>query len=96
VVHITKRASVSEPTVFLYFPTHEVLIAEVLNAVARVFIDIGDAIHAKHRSAPEIFLAHLRIFGDLVDTHPDHIRVLLEWSTAAADEVRAAYSRFQK
>jgi TetR/AcrR family transcriptional regulator, hemagglutinin/protease regulatory protein len=93
---IAQRANVSEPAVFFYFPTREVLLAEVLDEVARFFLDMGEAVHARRGSAPQIFLAHLRKFADAVDTHPDYIRVLLEWSTAPSDEVRPAYLRFQQ
>jgi TetR/AcrR family hemagglutinin/protease transcriptional regulator len=93
---IAQRANVSEPAVFFYFATREVLLAEVLDEVARFFLDMGEAVHARRGSAPQIFLAHLRKFADAVDTHPDYIRVLLEWSTAPSDEVRPAYLRFQQ
>src|SRR5689334_7731199 len=76
---IAERANVSEPTVFFYFPTREVLVAEVLDEVARFFLDMGETVHAKRTSAPQIFLAHSRNFADAVDTHPDYIRVLLEF-----------------
>jgi TetR/AcrR family hemagglutinin/protease transcriptional regulator len=95
-IEIAERANVSEPTVFFYFPTREVLVAEVLDEVARFFLDMGETVHAKRVSAPQIFLAHSRKFADAVDTHPDYIRVLLEWSTAQSDEVRAAYLRFHQ
>src|ERR1700758_1219233 len=93
---IAERANVSEPTVFFYFATREVLVAEVLGEVARFFLDMGETVHAKRASAPQIFLAHSRKFVDAVDTHPDYIRVLLAWSTAQSDEVRAAYLRFHQ
>jgi TetR/AcrR family hemagglutinin/protease transcriptional regulator len=93
---IAQRANVSEPTVFFYFPTREVLVAKMLDEVARFFLEMGEAVHAKRASAPQIFLAHSRKFADAVDTHPDYIRVLLEWSTAQSDEVRAAYLRFHQ
>src|ERR1043165_5692402 len=38
----------------------------------------------------------MRAFAQAVDTHPDHTRVLLEWSTALRDEVWPLFLRFQE
>jgi TetR/AcrR family hemagglutinin/protease transcriptional regulator len=84
---VAREAKVSVPTVFFYFPTREALVNAVLEEVARFIIEMAETAHGKHRPAPEIFLEHARAFADAVDTHPDHIRVLLEWSTALRDEV---------
>jgi hypothetical protein len=64
--------------------------------VARFFIDMAEAAHSKRGPAPDVILEHLRAFADAVDTHPDHTRVLLEWSTALRDEVCPAFLRFQE
>ena len=93
---IAESANVSEPAVFYYFPTREALVAEVPDEVARFFLDMGAKVHARHASAPQIFLTHLRKFANAVDTHPDYIRVLLEWSTAWTDELRPAYLGFHQ
>ena len=86
----------SVPTVFFYFPTRKALVNAVLEEVARFFTEMAEKAHAKRGPAPEIILEHLRAFADAVDTHPDHTRVLLEWSTALRDEVWPLFLRFQE
>jgi TetR/AcrR family hemagglutinin/protease transcriptional regulator len=84
------------PTVFFYFPTRKALVNAVLEEVARLFIEMAEAARGRHRPAPEIILEHMRVFADAVGTHPDHTRVLLEWSTAIRDEVWPLFLGFQE
>jgi TetR/AcrR family hemagglutinin/protease transcriptional regulator len=93
---IARKAKVSVPTAFLYFPTRKALVNAVLEEVARFFTKMAETAHGKRGPAPEIILDHLRAFADAVDTHPDHTRVLLEWSTALRDEVWPRFLRFQE
>jgi AcrR family transcriptional regulator len=81
--------------VFFYFPTRKALVNAVLEEVARFFTEMAKHAHAKRGPAPEIILEHLRAFADAVDTHADHIRVLLEWSVALRGEVWPAFLRLQ-
>jgi len=93
---IARAARVSVPTVFVYFPTRKALVSAVLEEVARFFTEMTDTVHGKHGPAPELILEHMRAFAEAVDTHPDHTRVLLEWSTALRDEVWPRFLRFQE
>ena len=93
---IAREARVSVPTVFFYFPTRAALVASVLEEVARFFTEMAETIHDQHRPAPEIILQHARAFADVVATHPDYTRVLLEWSTALREEVWPLYVRFHE
>jgi TetR/AcrR family hemagglutinin/protease transcriptional regulator len=93
---IAREAKVSVPTVFFYFPTREALVSAVLEEVARFFTEMAETVHGKRGPAPELILEHMRAFADGVDTHPDHTRVLLEWSTALRDEVWPLFLRFQE
>jgi TetR/AcrR family hemagglutinin/protease transcriptional regulator len=93
---IARAARVSVPTVFFYFPTRKALVHAVLEEVARFFTEMADTIHGKRGPAPELILVHLRAFAEAVDTHPDHTRVLLEWSAALRDEVWPLFLRFQE
>jgi TetR/AcrR family hemagglutinin/protease transcriptional regulator len=93
---IARKGRVSVPTVFFYFPTRKALVNAVLEEVARFFTEMADTAHGKRGPAPEIILEHLRAFADAVDSHPDHTRVLLEWSTALRDEVWPRFLRFQE
>ena len=93
---IARVARVSVPTVFFYFPTRKALVNAVLEEVARFFTEMAATVHGKERPAPELILEHMRAFADAVDTHPDHTRVLLEWSTALRDEVWPLFLQFQE
>jgi TetR/AcrR family transcriptional regulator, hemagglutinin/protease regulatory protein len=93
---IAREAKVSVPAVFFYFPTREALVSAVLDEVARFFTAMAENIHDQQRPAPEIILHHTRAFAEAVGTHPDHTRVLLEWSTALRDEVWPQYLKFQE
>ena len=93
---IAREAKVSVPTVFFYFPTHAALVHEVLEEVARFFLEMTERMHNIDRPAPEIVVAHGRVFADAIVTHPDYARVLLEWSTALREEVWPLYLQFHE
>ena len=93
---IAREAKVAVPTVFFYFPTHEALVREVLEEVARFFLQMTERIHTADRPAPEIVLEHGRGFADAMVTHPEYARILLEWSTALREEVWPLYLRFHE
>jgi len=93
---VAREAKVAVPTVFFYFPTHEALVREVLEEVARFFLEMTDRIHNTGQPAPEIVVEHGRVFADAMVTHPDYARVLLEWSTALRDEVWPLYLQFHE
>jgi len=93
---IARKAKVAVPTVFFYFPTRKALVNAVLEEVARFFVEMAEAAHGKRSPAPEMVLEHLRAFADAVDTHPDHTRILLEWSTALRGETWPVFLKFQE
>jgi TetR/AcrR family transcriptional regulator, hemagglutinin/protease regulatory protein len=93
---IAREAEVSVPTVFFYFATREALVRAVLDEVARFLTDMTVQIHASCGAAPEIVLAHAKAFANSVDTHPDHARVWLDWSTAMREEIWPHYLEFQE
>ena len=93
---IARKARVAVPTVFFYFATRKALVSAVLEEVARFFVEMAEAAHGKRGPAPEVILDHLRAFADAVDTHPDHTRILLEWSTALRGETWPAFLKFQE
>jgi TetR/AcrR family hemagglutinin/protease transcriptional regulator len=92
---IAKEAGVSVPTVFFYFPTRADLVDAVLSEVERFYRTMADEIHSQPLPAPQLLLGHGLAFADSVDTHPDHARVWLDWSTAIRDEVWPRYLAFQ-
>jgi TetR/AcrR family hemagglutinin/protease transcriptional regulator len=93
---IAKDARVAVATVFFYFPTRTDLVQSVLDEVERFYCDLAERVHEQPLSAPQILLGHATAFAESVDTHPDHARVWLDWSTAMRDEVWPRYLRFQE
>ncbi len=93
---IAREAKVSIPAVFVYFPNRADLVRAVLDEVARFALDLTGRIHDSARPAPEIVLEHGRAFIDSLATHPEYIRVLLEWGSSVRDEVWPLYLRFQE
>jgi TetR/AcrR family hemagglutinin/protease transcriptional regulator len=92
---IAKEAGVSVPAVFFYFPTRADLVDAVLSEVERFYRAMADEIHSQPLPAPQLLSGHGFAFADSVDTHPDHARVWLDWSTAIRDEVWPRYLIFQ-
>jgi TetR/AcrR family hemagglutinin/protease transcriptional regulator len=90
---VAAAARVSLPAVFHYFPTRGALVKAVLDTVERFYLDMmGEAV-ATTREAParDTLLAHGRAFARSVETHPDHARVWLDWSTAVGDQLWRRY-----
>jgi TetR/AcrR family hemagglutinin/protease transcriptional regulator len=92
---IAKEAGVSVPAVFFYFPTRADLVDAVLSEVERFYRTMADEMHNQPLPAPQLLLGHGLAFANSVDTHPDHARVWLDWSTAIRDEVWPRYLTFQ-
>lgn len=85
---VARRAKVAVPTVFHYFETREALARAVITEVERfLFEDIVSPFRDSVTGAPEALAGMLLAFADAIDTHPEHVRVWLDWSTA----VRAGY-----
>ena len=94
---VAARAEVAVPTVFHYFKTRADLAAAVLGEVERLlFQDIVEPCFAATATAPEALTAILLAFADAIDSHPDHIRIWLAWSTAVRGEYWAAYLGFHQ
>lgn len=92
---IAKEAGVAVSTVFLYFPSREVLVEAVLDEVEGFYADMAAACHARSALPAREVLRQLgSAFLDSLASHPDHARVLLDWSTAFRDDVFARYEAF--
>lgn len=93
---VASAAGVAEPTVFSYFQTRVELERAVLDEVARFLIEeLVEPMHRRSEPASEILEDTLVSFAACVDTHPDHLRVWLEWSTAIRDDLWLLYLEFQ-
>jgi len=92
---VAAAAAVSLPAVFHYFPTREDLVRAVLDEVERLYLDMTVEA-AAGTEARDRLLRHARAFVRSVDTHPDHARVWLDWSTAVRDQLWRRYLAFNE
>lgn len=93
---VARLAEVSVPTVFVYFPTREVLVAAVLDEVERYIVgEVVAPVQLLEQPVPDVLIATGLAFTDAVGTHPDYARVWLDWSTAFRDDVWPRYLAFQ-
>ncbi len=83
---MAEEAHVAVSTVFVYFPTRDDLVGAVLGEVERLYVELAERVHTSERPAPELLLAHASAFADSVETHPEHARVWLDWSSAVGVE----------
>jgi len=90
---VAAAARVSLPAVFHYFPTRGALVKAVLDTIERFYLEMMAEAVATTRETParDTLLAHGRAFARSVDTHPDHARVWLDWSTAVGDQLWRRY-----
>ncbi len=93
---VADAAGCSVSTVFVYFPTRRELVDGVLGEVERHLTEMAEGIHASVGSVPDIVRDHVTVFADSVDTHPDHARVWLDWSTAIREQYWRRYIEFQE
>ena len=85
---VAREAGMSVPTVFNYFPTREALVLAVLDEVGRFILDeVLRPIQRDERPAPEVLRDSALAFAAAIETHPDHARVWLDWSTAVRDDI---------
>src|SRR5262245_51237211 len=92
---VAAAAHVSLPAVFHYFPTRAALVSAVLDEVDRFYgAMVAGAAAPREARAPMALLQLGRVFARSVDTHPDHARIWLDWSTAVDDELWRRYLLF--
>lgn len=92
---IAAAAGVSVSAVFFYFPTRAALVDAVVAVIDAFYGDLVEQALAGDVPAPEALLRLSRAFAAAVDSHPDHARVWLDWSTAFGDDVWPRYRAFQ-
>lgn len=91
---VAQEAGVAVPTVFAYFKNRDELVDAVLREVERYYEDMADQYHRGNAPAPRVLVDHGLAFAASVDSHRDHARVLLDWSTAIRDRVWPLYLDF--
>jgi TetR/AcrR family hemagglutinin/protease transcriptional regulator len=91
---IAERAGVAVSTTFVYFPTREQLVEDVLDEVARFFLERLERVHGQEKPCVEILREIGEGFLDLLHTHRSHVLVWLEWGAAVRAEVWPRYRAF--
>jgi TetR/AcrR family hemagglutinin/protease transcriptional regulator len=88
---IAKRAGVSTPTVFNYFPTRDALVAAVLDEIEDNVSDMFDGLpkHAENRRHRILQLA--AAFRKMVDEKPSETKTFLKWGVSFDPDIRPAY-----
>ncbi|MEM7408824.1 MAG: TetR/AcrR family transcriptional regulator [Myxococcota bacterium] len=93
---IAERAGVAVSTVFVYFPTREDLVRDVLDAVAAFFLGLLERAHAREAPCAEILRGiNERLLGEL-EKNRSHVLVWLEWGSAVREEAWPAYRAFSE
>jgi len=92
---IAAAAGTSVATTFVYFPTRGDLVGAVLDEVQRFYMDLTRECHDTSADVPHTLLEHALAFAASVDSHPDHARIWLEWSTSVRDEIWPRYLAYQ-
>jgi AcrR family transcriptional regulator len=92
---IAEAAGVSVSAVFFYFPTRAALVEAVVAEVDTFYGELVATAVGRDLPAPEALLGLARDFAAGVDTHPDHARIWLDWSTAFGDDSWKRYRAFQ-
>ncbi len=93
---IAKLTRASTATVFNYFPTREALTEEVLKHISQsIFGAIALSDDKDERSAVDILSELLLGFNALIETNPDVVKVMLNWSVSFGPSVRPHYMIFQ-
>lgn len=91
---IAERAGVAVSTVFVYFPTREDLVNDVLAAVAGFFLERLERAHSQERPCADTLREINQGFLELLETHRSHVLVWLEWGSAVRQDVWPAYRAF--
>lgn len=94
---LAREAGVAVPTAFHYFESKEKLVEAVLAEVSRFLLDDLLAGNDKpDESAPNVIANIHMSFCDAIETHPDHIRVWLEWSVSIRHGLWESYLDFYR
>jgi TetR/AcrR family hemagglutinin/protease transcriptional regulator len=91
---IAERAGVAVSTVFVYFPTREDLVRDVLDAVATFFLGLLERAHSREAPCADILRGIYARFVEELEAHRSHVLVWLEWGSAVREETWPAYRAF--
>lgn len=92
---IAKLTSASTATVFNYFPTRGALTDAVLDYVSARILAAMEIENAKEQDAVSVLSELLSGFNNLIETDPDVVKVILNWSVSFGPAVRPSYLAYQ-
>ncbi len=92
---VAREADVSVPTVFIYFPTREVLINSVIAEVERFMLQLIEHAVDKKSASSEKIRSILLAFADAVNTSPNYVKLWMNWSTIIAEPTWSHYVAYQ-
>lgn len=92
---IAKRAGVSTPTVFNYFPTRDALVKAVLDRIEANVTEMFERLPAKAEDRRHRILQLAAAFQRMVAQRPDEAKTFLKWGVSFDPEIRPAYLAFQ-
>ncbi len=92
---VARKAGVSIPTVFVYFPTRRELVAAVLDEVERFLLTIVDEAPRSTGPVPAVLFETIWRFALSVESHSASMQVWLDWSTGIRGETWSLYLAVQ-
>lgn len=92
---VAREARVSVPTVFGYFPTGDALKEAVVMEVDRFLILLVNTATRNAAFSEDRLKSILRAFAQAVESHPDLLKVWMDWSTVIAEPTWSKYEAFQ-
>lgn len=84
---IADQAGVAVSTVFVYFPTRQDLVEAVLGEVDDLIVRVLSAAIIENDSDPDVVRRLVQAFVGTIESHPAHVKVLLEWSISFHDDI---------
>ncbi|MGJ8560219.1 MAG: TetR/AcrR family transcriptional regulator [Litorimonas sp.] len=92
---IAKRAGVSTPTVFNYFPNRDALVAAVLVQMEVFIDDMFQRVPKQADNRRHRILQLAGVFQNMVAEQPNAAKLLLKWGVSFDPDIRPAYLDFQ-
>ncbi len=92
---VAREARVSVPTVFSYFPTGDELKVAVVMEVDRFLVLLVNTATRNATESEDRLKSILRAFAEAVESHPDHLKIWMDWSTVIAEPTWSKYEAFQ-
>ncbi len=84
-------AGVSVPTIFVYFPTREDFVHDVLDHLQEELLTLLDWSPYEGLPVYDILNRMAWRLLERVDTHPNYMRMMLSWSAQFSPEIREKY-----